>query len=379
MPLVLNEEQEMLRDMARGYLTDKAPVTQLRKLRDTEDESGFSRDAWRDMAEMGWTGVLVGEDHGGVDMGFMAMGVIAEEMGRTLTASPFVSTAVMAATALRQAGGGAHDARWLPSIVAGEAVIALALDEGRKHDPAKTAMKAERHGNGFKLDGAKTFVADGHVADAMIVAARTAGAPGEEQGLTLFMVEKDAAGLKTERTMMVDSRNAAHVAFDGVEVTADAVLGEVDNGAVILDRALNAGRAALAAELSGSAQESFERTVDYLKERKQFGQVIGTFQALQHRCAHLFTELELARSIMMKALQTLDEAPEHAGHIVAAAKAKVSQVARLSANEAVQLHGGIGMTDEHEIGFFMKRIRVASEMLGDANYHADRLAKMQQY
>jgi len=379
MALVLTEEQEMLRDAAKGYLTDHAPIAQLRRLRDDADASGFDRDTWKAMAEMGWTGVLVPEELGGVGMGHVAAGVIAEEMGRTLTASPFLSSAIVAATALTRAGSDAQKSEWLPKIAAGEAILALAVDEGRKHAPLKTALTATRKGNDFKLDGAKSFVADGHVADAYIVAARTAGEPGELEGITLFLVDAKANGIETERTIMVDSRNAAKVNFNGVEVTADAVLGDVDGGYPSLERALDAGRAGLAAELLGSAQESFDRTLTYLKERKQFGQVIGTFQGLQHRAAHLYTEIELGKSAVLKALQSLDENADAASPIVSLAKAKMGPVALLAAQEAVQMHGGVGMTDEYEIGFFLKRVRSAGELYGDANFHADRLARLQGY
>lgn len=379
MPLVLTEEQSMLRDMARDYLTDKAPVSQLRRLRDEDNADGFDRATWLEMAEMGWTGVIVPEDKGGTGLGYVEAGVIAEEMGRTLTASPFLSTSILAATALNRAGSAAHKDEWLPKIAQGAAIIALAVDETRKHGPEKIALEAKRSGNGFKLNGDKTFVIDGHVADALIVAARSAGGPGETDGVTLFLVDAKAKGVAVERTSMVDDRNAARVKLDDVEVDADAVLGEVDNGFFTLERVLDAGRAGLAAELSGSAQEAFGRTVQYLKERSQFGELIGSFQALQHRAAHLYSEIELGRSAVLKALQLLDENADFAGANVALAKAKCAQVARLASLEAVQMHGGVGMTDEFEIGFFMKRIRVAGEAFGDANFHADRLARLRGY
>ncbi len=379
MPLVLNDEQEMLRDAAKGWLTDNAPVSQLRKLRDARDETGFDRGQWKEMAEMGWAGILVPETHGGADFGFVGAGLIAEEMGRTLTASPFLSTAILGATALNKVGSEAQKSEHLPKIAAGEALYAVAVDEGRKHAPEKTALRAERSGNGFKLSGSKTFVADGHVADHVVVAARTAGAPGEEKGVTLFLVPTKAAGVKVERAIMVDSRNSARIDFDGVEVTGEEVLGDVDAGFGKLEQVLNAGRAGLAAELSGSAQQAFETTVQYLKDRKQFGIEIGTFQALQHRAAHLYSEIELVKSAVLKALQDLDENFDYAGPVVALAKAKAGAVAKLASQEAVQMHGGVGMTDEYDIGFFMKRIRVAQEMLGDVNFHADRLAALRGY
>ena len=379
MALVLNEEQEMLRDSARGFLDEKAPVSALRKLRDDKDTTGFSRDLWKEMAEMGWAGILVDEEHGGADFGFVGAGVLAEEMGRTLTASPFLSTSILAATALKKLGSDAQKQSNLPKIAAGDLLYALAVDETRKHSPAKTAMQAQKHGNGFKLSGAKTFVADGHVADKIIVAARTNGAAGEMNGLTLFLVDAKAKGVTAERVAMVDSRNAARLNFDGVEATGDDVLGEVDGGYMALEGVLNAGRAGLAAEMSGAAQASFAMTVNYLKERKQFGTEIGSFQALQHRAAHLYSEIELAKSAILKALQDLDAHYGMAGPICSLAKAKAGEVAKLASQEAVQMHGGIGMTDEYDLGFYMKRIRVAQEMFGDPAFHADRIAQMRGY
>jgi len=379
MPLILTEEQEMLKESAQRFLDEKAPVAALRKLRDERSEEGFSRALWKEMAEMGWAGILIDEAHGGSGFGFVGAGVIAEEMGRTLTASPFLSTSILAATALNKFATDAHKGEYLPKIASGDLVIALGVDEGRKHGPANTAMKAEKSGNGFRLSGAKTFVADGHVADKIIVAARTAGAPGEEAGLSLFLVDRKAKGLSAERAQMVDSRNAARLTFDNVAVTGEDVIGEIDNGYVALEGVLSAGRAGLAAELSGAAQQSFVMTTDYLKQRAQFGKVIGTFQALQHRAAHLYCEIELVKSVTLKALQDLDSAFGMASVTASLAKAKAGEVAKLASQEAIQMHGGIGMTDEYDIGLYMKRIRVAQEMFGDTSYHTDRIARLRGY
>jgi alkylation response protein AidB-like acyl-CoA dehydrogenase len=379
MALVLTEEQEMLRDSARGYLSEHAPVAHLRKLRDTKDQTGFSADLWRGLSEMGFAGVLVPEEFGGVGLGHVEAGVLLEEMGRTLTPSPFFTTAVLAASALKQAGSAAQRQEFLPRIAKAELVATLAVDEGAKHRPGRIALTATRQANGFRLDGAKTFVIDGHVADLIVVAARTAGAADEQKGVTLFLVDRKAAGLAAERTVMVDSRSTARLELKNVDVTADAVLGEVDEGSHLLERVLSVGRAGLAAELVGSGAEVFHRTVDYLKERKQFGRAIGEFQALQHRISHAYVELEIARSAMLKALQTLDESPDSAGPLASLAKAKAGQAAKLAAQEAVQMHGGMGMTDDLDIGLFVKRIRVAQELYGDAQFHADRMARLRGY
>jgi acyl-CoA dehydrogenase len=286
---------------------------------------------------------------------------------------------VLAATAFSKFASDALKDEHLPKIAGGAALYALAVDEGRKHAPVKTALKAEKSGNGFSLSGDKTFVADGAAADKIIVAARTAGAAGEEKGITLFLVDAKAKGLARAKTEMVDSRNAARLHFDKVEATGEDVIGVVDDGHGALEGILSAGRAALAAELSGATQAAFDMTTQYLKDRKQFGVVIGAFQALQHRAAHLYAEIELVKSVVLKALQTLDDSFGMAGMACSLAKAKAGEVAKLAALESVQMHGGIGMTDDYDIGLYLKRIRVAQEMFGDAACHADRFARMRGY
>jgi alkylation response protein AidB-like acyl-CoA dehydrogenase len=379
MALVLTEEQSLLRDSARGLISDKAPVSHLRQLRDTRDATGFSRDLWRAFAEMGFSGLLVPENFGGSGLGCVEAGIVMEEIGRTLMPSPFLSTAVLAASALSRGGSDAQKSEYLPKISDGTLLAALAVDEGAKHRPLQTRMQAIRAGNGFKLEGDKAFVVDGHTADLLIVAARTAGSAGERDGLTLFLVDPKAKGLATERTAMVDSHNAARISFDNVEVTAENVLGEVDQGYQLLEGVLNVGRGAVASEMVGLSEEVFARTVGYLKERKQFGKPIGEFQALQHRAAELYIEIEITRAAVLKALQTLDANFDKAGAAVAVAKARAGSTATLAVQEGVQMHGGMGMTDQFDIGFFMKRARVCQELYGDTNFHADQLASMRNY
>ncbi len=379
MPLVLNDEQTMLRDNARGFLSKNAPVAHLRQLRDSRDPEGFSRKLWKDFVEMGWAGILVPQEYGGLGLGHVEAGVVMEELGRTLTPSPFLSTAVLAASAIARTGSEAQKKQYLSRIVEGDLIATLAVDETAKHRPEKTALSATRGGNGFTLNGAKTFVVDGHVADLLIVAARTAGKPGETQGLTLVLIDAKARGVRAERISMVDTHSAARLSFESVKVPAAAVLGQVDAGWAALEGTLNVGRAAIASELVGASEEAFGRTMTYLRERKQFGRLIGEFQALQHRAAHLYCELEVTRSAVLKALQMLDESFDKAGPIVSAAKARAGLSATLAVQEAVQMHGGIGMTDEFDIGLFMKRVRVGQELFGDSNFHADRLARLNHY
>jgi alkylation response protein AidB-like acyl-CoA dehydrogenase len=379
MPLVLTEEQSMLRDSARGLISYKAPVSHLRQLRDGKDATGFSRELWRTFAEMGFSGLLVPEAFGGSGLGCVEAGVVMEEIGRSLMPSPFLSTAVVAASALSRGGSDAQKSHYLPKISDGSLLAALAIDEGAKHRPLQTRMQAVRSGNGFRLNGDKAFVVDGHTADLLIVVARSAGTAGERDGLTLFLVDPKAKGIATERTAMVDSHNAARIVFDNVEVDADGVLGEVDQGGGLLEGVLNIGRGAVASEMVGLSEEVFGRTVSYLKERKQFGKLIGEFQALQHRAAQLYIEIEITHAAVLRALQTLDGNFEQAGAAVAVAKARAGSTATLAVQEGVQMHGGMGMTDQFDIGFFMKRARVCQELFGDANFHADALARMKSY
>lgn len=365
--LVPTEDETMLRDMARGFLAEASPVSALRANRDAG--RAWDPGLWREMARMGWAGVLVPEDAGGSDMGHRAAGILAEEMGEVLAASPWLSTAVIAATALKVAGS----AR-LEGIASGEVCYALAVDEGSKHRPLASALKAERVGNGYRLSGQKRFVADGTRADRLLVLARTAGSPGEASGLTLFDIDAKSDGLTRDARATVDSRDHADLRFDGVTATGEDILGEADNAEPILRTALAAGQGALAAELLGVSSGAFAMTAAYLKERRQFGRTIGSFQALQHRAAHLWSEIEVTASAVANAGRVLDDTPQEAELAVSVAKARATQTARLAVSEGVQMHGGIGMTDEFDMGFYMKRARVGAEWLGDYGYHAARVA-----
>jgi alkylation response protein AidB-like acyl-CoA dehydrogenase len=375
MPMYLNEDQAMLRDSAREFLKSEAPVSHMRKLRDENCKDGFRHALWKQFGEMGFTGILIGEDDGGLGLGHVEAGVVLEEIGRNLSPSPFLTTAIAGVAALNHGGQHLKD-KFFPGILAGETVLGLAIDEGAKHRPSHIATKAERSGNGFKLTGQKQFVIQGASADALIVAARTAGSAGETDGITLFAVDKDTANMSLDNTRLVDSSMAAHVRLDGVEVDGDAVIGEVDNGWQILSALLRAGRAGSAAELVGVGAGAMDMTVDYLKQRKQFGRLIGEFQALQHRSAHLYSEMEIARAAVLKAQQLLDEGKDSAEVYVSVAKAKAGRTTNLVVREGVQMHGGIGMTDEYDIGFYMKRDRSLNEFMGDANFHAGRVAEI---
>lgn len=379
MPLYLNDDQAMLQDTARPFMAAEGSIEkQLRHWRDRDCKDGFGHELWKQFAEMGFTGILIDEADGGLGMGHAEAGIVLEEIGRNLTPSPFLTTSVVGVTALKHAGDETK-AKYLPGIISGETVLALALDESAKFRPSRIATRAERSGNGFKLNGKKQFVVQGGSANMLIVAARTGGSEDETAGITLFAVDKDAAGLSAESARLVDSAMAAHVELDNVEVTADAVIGEVDQGWDVLTRVVHAGQAGAAAEMIGVGSGAMDMTVNYLKERKQFGQLIGSFQALQHRAAHLYSEMEIARAAVMKAQQLLDEGDDGAPLMVSVAKAKAGQAAGLAVREGVQMHGGIGMTDEYDIGLYMKRDRSLAEFMGDANYHANLVAEMNGY
>jgi alkylation response protein AidB-like acyl-CoA dehydrogenase len=363
--------------MARSLLAEEGnPAKQLRHWRDSGCQDGFGHALWRQFGELGLTGICVPESAGGLGLGATEAALVLEEIGRNLTPSPFLMTAVAAPTAIE---GTAHAERWFPGILAGESVVALAIDEGRHHAPEASALSAERQGNGFVLSGAKQFVVHGASADMVLVAARTGGSAGERGGLTLFAVPREIDGLEIENVTLADSSKAARLTFDKVELDADAVVGEVDGGWAPLSRALSAGRAGAAAELVGVAAGASAMTLDYLKQRKQFGRLIGEFQALQHRAAHLFGEIEIARAAALKAAELLDGGDGRAELMVSVAKAKAADVAQLAVQEGVQMHGGIGMTDEHDIGLFMKRQAVLGYLLGDPRYHRNRVAELSGY
>ncbi len=379
MPLYYNDDQTMLQETASQFMAEEGSIkNQLRHWRDRECKDGFGHALWKQMAEMGFTGLLVPEADGGLGMGQVEASIVLEEIGRNLTPSPFLTSSVMAATALGQASADLKG-RWLPGLIAGDSVFAVAIDEGGKHRPERIRTRAEKSGNGFRLSGQKDFVVHGASADMLVVAARTSGSDDDADGLTLFAVPKDATGISHDAVRLVDSSMATHTRFDGVELDGDAVIGEVDGGREVLNRLLMAGRVGAAAEGVGVARGAMDMTVDYLKQRKQFGKLIGEFQALQHRAAHLYSEVEIARAATIKAAQLLDGDSERADLMASVAKAKVAKAAGLAVREGVQMHGGIGMTDEYDIGLYMKRDRALQEFLGDQYYHAGRVAELSGY
>ena len=377
MALVLTEEQDLLKQTAREFVQEKSPVAELRRLRDSVDATGFDGGLWKEMAELGWASVIYPEEFGGMDLGTMELGQIFEECGRTLVAQPLLSTVVLAGGCVLAGGNETQKKDVLTAVAGGERLLALALQEGPHYDPLAVTLQAEEAGGGYRLTGSKTFVLDGHVAEQLVVVARTSGSAGDRDGLTLFLVDAGASGVSVTRTLTVDGRNSANIDFAGVEVERSAVIGEVDAGADVLEPALDRATALLAAEMLGTASEAFDRALEYLKTREQFGVVIGSFQGLKHRAADMFVELELSKSIVLEALTAIDAGAPDASALVSCAKARCNDTLFQVGNEAVQMLGGIGVTDEEEIGFFMKRARVLQFTLGNSSFHRDRFAALE--
>ncbi|NRA41991.1 MAG: acyl-CoA dehydrogenase family protein [Pseudomonadales bacterium] len=384
MALVLNEEQRILKDSAKGFLAEHAPIEAFRALRDQQDATGYDPELWQKMVnEQGWAGIAIPEAFGGLEFGFFGLGVIFEEAGRTLAASPLFSTIVLGASTIELLASDSQKEVLLPQIAAGEITLALALEEGNQHAPYAINTSATRDGEQYVLNGAKSFVLDGHSADKLLVVARTKNVSNGEThsaaGISVFLVDNDAAGLSINRTIMMDSRNAAQVQLDNVRVSADALIGEADQAYPALDDVLDRGRAILAAEMLGGCLEMFERTMAYLKEREQFGVKIGSFQALKHRAAQMFVEIELSKSVVLAALAAIDENADNRAELAAIAKTKLNDTFKLVTDEATQMHGGIGVTDELDIGLFLKRARAAIATLGHSGFLRDRYASLNGY
>ena len=379
MALILNEEQQSLKDIASEFLQSNAPITHFREIRDTQNELGYDESLWMEMVNLGWSGILIPEEYGGFDFGMVGMGSILEEAGKTLTPSPLFSTGVLGASLLTLGGNDSQKQTYLPQIVDGTLTTALALEESNRHSPYSIDTQAKKNGDQFIISGCKNFVIDGHSSNLLIVAARTEGSVNDESGITLFLVNSDSQGVEITKTSMVDSRNAANIKFSDVTVSSDNILGEENNGASLLEVVLDRAQIAISAEMLGNATQAFNLTLEYLKERKQFGAVIGTFQALQHRAAEMYSELELTKSSVIAACNAVDENSNDLRRMASLAKFKSGETNHLITNEAVQMHGGVGVTDEYDVGLFMKRARVTEQIFGNSEYHIDRYATLSDY
>ena len=379
MALVLNEEQQSLKDIAKEFLQKNAPVTHFREIRDTENELGYDQDLWKQMVDLGWSGILVPEEYGGFDFGMVGMGSIFEETGKMLTPSPLFSTGVLGASLIALGGNDKQKQTYLPQIVDGSITTALALEEGNRHSPLSISTEAKKNGENYSITGQKTFVIDGHSSKLLIVAARTSGSEKDSSGITLFLIDPNADGVEVNKTSMVDSRNSANITLKKVTASKDDILGEESNGAAILEEVLDRAQIAISAEMLGNASQAFDITLEYLKERKQFGAVIGSFQALQHRAAEMYSELELTKSSVIAACVAADEKSNDLRRMASLAKFKAGETNHLVTNEAVQMHGGVGVTDEYDVGLYLKRARVTEQIFGNSEYHLDRYATLSEY
>lgn len=364
---VLSEEQTMLRDMAREWTTNESPVSAYRKVRDAGGDRGYDAATYKAMADMGWAGVIIPEEFGGSDFGWLSLGLVIEETGKTLTASPLAATSV-AASALVLGGNDAIKGQWLPKLASGDAVGALAVDEGPRHAPEAIETTALQSGEGWTLNGCKAFVHEANGASLFVVAAKT------DNGISLFAVAADVVGVSLATRKLTDARSHGNVTLSNVTVSADAKLGDAKVYEQVLDRA----RIVATAEMLGMAEHSFQVTLGYLKQRVQFGEIIARFQALQHRMADLFTKIELMRSAVEGALGALDSGSDVPA-LASIAKATANDVLHLVSREVIQLHGGIGMTDEFDIGFYIKRARILENAWGSSSFHRERFAQLGGY
>jgi len=379
MALILNEEQQSLKDIAKEFLQKNAPVTHFREIRDTNNELGYDEVLWKEMVNLGWSGILIPEEYGGFDFGMVGMGSIFEEMGKTLTPSPLFATGVLGASLISLGGNDSQKQTLLPKIVEGSLTTALALEENNRHSPNVISTSATKSGENYEISGEKTFVIDGHSANLLIVAARTEGSIDDESGITLFMLDPKTDGLEITKTSMVDSRNSAQVKLRNVVVSSSDILGGLNNGSGILENVLDRAQIAISAEMLGNASQAFQITLEYIKERKQFGAVIGTFQALQHRAAEMYSEIELTKSSVIAACNAVDENSNDLKRMASLAKFKAGETNHLVTNEAIQMHGGVGVTDEYDVGLYLKRARVTEQIFGNSEYHIDRYATLSDY
>tara|TARA_Y100001970_G_scaffold121071_1_gene150152 strand:+ start:38530 stop:39669 length:1140 start_codon:yes stop_codon:yes gene_type:complete len=379
MALILNEEQQSLKDIAQDFLDKNAPISHFREIRDSDNKTGYSKELWKKIADLGWAGILVSEDYGGFNFGMMGMGGILEETGKNLTPSPLFSTAVLGASLLSMAGNETQKNKYLPALVSGDLTTAFALEEGNHHAPTKISTTSNKKGNDFVIDGKKNFVIDGHSADLIIVAARTSGNQDDTDGISLFCVDSENKNLKIVKQSMVDSRNVSEIHFDKVVVSEEDLLGDLNNAYPVIQNVLDIATVAISAEMLGNASKAFEITLNYLKERKQFGVLIGSFQALKHRAAEMYSELELTKSTVISAMNAIDEQSNDIARLSSLSKFKACETSHLVSNESVQMHGGVGVTDEYDVGLFLKRSRVAEQIFGNAEYHVDRYANLSEY
>ena len=376
MKLILNEEQQFLKDTAKNFAEERTPINHFRSLRDNKDNLLWDKDTWKEMVNLGWSGILIPAEYGGSNFGLAGISVILQECGKTLTPSPLFATGVLGAYAISQYGTEEQKKKYLPQIANGEITTAIAIDESSHHNPLNINMPAVLKDNSYILNGKKVFVVDGASADLLIVVARTSGKTGDSTGLTLFLVENNQPSINVVKLDMADSRNYANITFSDITVQKENILGDVEAGGEAIENILDIGRIAISAEMLGNTEAAFESTISYLKERKQFGVLIGTFQALQHRAAEMFCEIELTKSSIMAAMQGADNNSNELQRLASLAKTMAGETLHLVSNEAIQMHGGIGVTDEYDLGFYLKRSRVVEQIFGCSKFHTERYANI---
>jgi len=373
--LLLNDEQKMLSKTAHEFIRERAPAARIRSFRDSRDEVGFSRELWNEMAELGWLGLQIPEDYDGLGLGFFDLCVVLEQSGRELMPEPFVSTLLLGTQTLLLGGTEAQKKALLPGIAAGEMLLTVGHEEASsRDDSSKRATVARKSAEGFELSGEKIQVLDGHLADRIIVSATTS-----DGGCTLFLVDPADPGVTITRQFRIDGLNAAIVKLDGVAVHRDDIVGELGGGATLLQAVFDRAAVGLSAQMLGASEQAFADTIEYIKEREQFGVPIGSFQALQHRAVSVYTEIALTRSVVLAAARTIDEAPDEVPRLASLAKAMASETFMHAAKEAIQMHGGIGVTDEHDIGLYIKRAQATYMTFGKPSQHRQRWAELHGY
>lgn len=374
MSLVINEEQNMLKSSAKELLDLKSPISLMRELRDN-NYNQFDPNLWKEMVEMGWTALTIPEEYNGLNFGYVGLGQVIEEMGRKLTVSPMISTVLISTTIVGLSKNEVLKSKLFDEIMSGKKLCTLAHEESTHHNPKIDLSIISNDNEKFILNGKKRFVIDATISDYLIISANS-----ESNGsLELIIIDSKSKGITFNNKVHMDSKIYSDISFNNVEFSKDNFLSTENDGKKILRKALDIACVGLAAEMLGNIQQAFDMTIQYLKEREQFGVKIGSFQALQHRSAIMFGEIELCKSIVLKALQAIDSGDENLPELASLAKSKLGLTSKLVTNEAVQMHGGIGVTDDADIGFFLKRVRVSQRIFGDSNYHLDRVAKFNSY
>ena len=376
MKLILTEEEQFLKDTAKSFAEERSPITHFRSLRDMSDTMLWDKNIWNEMSKLGWPGIMIPEEFGGSNFGLSGICVVLQECAKTLTPSPLFASGVLGAYAINNYGTKEQKEKYLPLIASGELTTSVAVDESSHHNPYDTVLIAKKSSDQYILSGKKNFVIDGTSSDLLIVLARTSGEKGDSTGLTLFLVDPTNEGIDRIKLEMADSRNYANIIFDNVKISSKNILGDIEAGGEAIDDVLDIGRIAMSAEMLGNSEAAFETTLDYLKQRKQFGVLIGSFQALQHRAAEMFCEIELTKSSVIAAMRAADERSNDVQRLSSLAKTVAGETLHLVSNEAIQMHGGIGVTDEYDIGFFLKRARVAEQIFGSAKFHTERYANL---